>query len=133
LKRPLPITLLLLLAVVVPVWLRSYWRYDALALSGWTVGSESGAVYLFRAIEPGNYITGTAGANGRIEIETGSAFRPWVPCWTWEYFSYRIWVVQWWFIAAALALPLAWSWRRRKTGHRGFEVNQPTVPGEQTL
>src|SRR5258706_14465103 len=42
-----------LLLIALALWARSYWRYDALAAGGWTVGSESGAVYLFRAVEPG--------------------------------------------------------------------------------
>jgi hypothetical protein len=93
-----------------------------------------GGIYVYRAVQPGVYVTGVAGEYGRLEVETGSTYHPWCPAWTWAHNGERFWVVQWWFIAAAVALPLGWSWwRRRKAKLRGFDVNQLTVPGDQML
>jgi hypothetical protein len=117
-------TLLILCLAVIVLWVRSYWRYDALAAGTYTVASESGAVYIHRVIEIEIYTSAPAGEPGRMEVETARMYKPWVLGWAWEYGINRIWVVQWWFIAAALALPLAWNWRRRKARLRGFEVTQ---------
>jgi hypothetical protein len=49
------------------------------------VGSELGALYIFPSVETfDHYMTGRAGANGRLEVETGSAYRPWMPGGTWS-------------------------------------------------
>lgn len=122
-----------LLLIVLAVWVRSYWRYDFGVACGWAVLSESGAVYPYPSNESRHYIIGTAGEDGRLEEETGSAYRPWLPCWSWSYAGERFYVAQWWAVSAALAAPLWWCWRRRKSRLRGFEVHHPTVPGSQAL
>jgi hypothetical protein len=66
----------------------------------------------------------TGGENGRLEVETRPLYRPWLPFWTWEYYDYRLCVVEWWAVAASIGVPLAWSWRQRKAKLRGFEVTQ---------
>src|SRR4051812_31088948 len=72
-------TLILWVFASLSVWIRSYWRYDALALGGWAVASESGAVYVLRSVETlDHYLTGRAGENGQLEVETGSTHRPWL-------------------------------------------------------
>jgi hypothetical protein len=62
------------------MWARSYWHFDFAVARRWTVGSESGSLYLFTGGgTEAYYVTGSPGANGHLEVETGSAYRPWLP------------------------------------------------------
>jgi hypothetical protein len=52
-------TILLLAPVLVAVllWARSFWRYDFWGARGWSVGSESGAVYLLVGDVDAGYVS----------------------------------------------------------------------------
>jgi hypothetical protein len=80
-------------------------------------------VYLFDGSgSEAYYVSGTPGLYRRLEVETGSAFRPWLPLWTWRYNGDRFVVVQWWAITAAGAGLAWWVWWRRRGATRGFQV-----------
>jgi hypothetical protein len=124
----------IILALLLPfasgaMWGRSYWRFDFLGTSRWVVNSESGAVYIFDGDGMADgYVCGRAGDNGRLEIETGSTYRPWLPVWTWMYTGDRFIAIQWWAIVGALAAPVWWTCRRRERA-RGFPCdNVPWRP-----
>jgi hypothetical protein len=125
-RRRLPLILALILPLAaMAMWVRSDWRFDFIQDRGVVALSESGAVYAYPIARGGafGYLTGVAGGNGRLEVETGSAWRPWLPFWTWTYKGDRFFVVQWWTVAAASTVPVWWlKRRRRREGTRGFEV-----------
>lgn len=123
-RRHLHILALLLALLAATMCARSYCRFDFGVAHGWTVGSESGSLYLFDGSgSEAYYVSGTPGLYGRLEVETGSVHRPWLPFWTWRYNGDRFVVVQWWAISAAGAGLAWWVWRRRKSAVRGFDVS----------
>jgi hypothetical protein len=84
------------------MWVRSYRRFDFCVAHGWTLGSESGSLYIFDGSGSETYyVSGPPGSYGRLEVETGSAYRPWLPIWTWGNNGDRFVVVHWWAITAA--------------------------------
>jgi hypothetical protein len=92
------------------------------------IASESGALYYLPGLDfPDHYMTGTAGSNGRLEVETGSSYMPWLPLRTCRYAGDRFWVVQWWAVVLVEAAGLRWFWRRRRSRRVGF----PVVTGDQ--
>jgi hypothetical protein len=95
-KRRLHILTLLPALLATTMWARSYWRFDFGVAHGWTLGSESGSLYLFNGSgSEAYYVSGPPGSYGRLEVETGSAYRPW-----WRYNGDRFAAVQWWGITA---------------------------------
>jgi hypothetical protein len=122
-RRRLRILALLPALLAAAMWARSYWRFDFGVARGWTVGSESGSLYLFNGSgSEAYYVSGQPGSNGRLEVETGSAYRPWLPFWTWRYQGDRFVAVQWWAITAGGAGLAWWVRRRRRDATRGFEL-----------
>ena len=122
-RRPVLLALAWLPAVLcAAAWVRSYWRCDVVGWGGRGRGdvvmSELGGIYHLESVRADAGLTTTgAGVNGRLEEETGTVRRWWLPFrrWTWAYGS-RIAVVPHWLPTLALALPAAWltrRWRRR--------------------
>jgi len=59
-------------------------------------GFRVGSLYLFDGSGSEAYfVSGPLGDNGRLEVETGSSYRPWLPIWTWRYQGDRFVVMQW--------------------------------------
>jgi hypothetical protein len=79
-------------------------------------------------------IRNRASSRGLIEEIYRADVQRWKPLRVFPEGYYGRWkimvtVVPWWFITAACAAPVVWSWRRRrKDDARGFEVN-PAPPG----
>jgi hypothetical protein len=75
--------LTMLFIASVAVWVRSYWRYDQVTVGPVCVCSERGSVYGMGSIESLDFhVSGMAGENGRLEIETDTFYLPWLPFWT---------------------------------------------------
>jgi hypothetical protein len=84
-RRRLHILALLPALLAATMWARSYWRFDFAVARRWTLGSESGSLYLFDGSgSEAYYVSGPPGSYGGLEVETGSARRPWLPFWTWR-------------------------------------------------
>jgi hypothetical protein len=76
-QRRLHILALLPVLFAVTMWACRYWRFDFGVAHGWMLGSEPGSLYLFDGGgSEAYYMSGTPPANGRLEVETGSAYRP---------------------------------------------------------
>ena len=114
--------LALLLIASVAEWVRSYWRFDAVAFRGVAVWSEAGTIYASRHFEDWRYYTGRAFDNGRLEEETGTTYRPYLPAWMWNHQGNRYLSVRWWAVVLMEAGGTWWFWRRRRERDIGFPV-----------
>jgi hypothetical protein len=81
-NRRLHILALLPALLAAMMWARSYWHFDFGVAHGWTLGSESGSLYICDGRESDAYnVSGPLGAIGRLEVETGLTYQPWFSTW----------------------------------------------------